>query len=148
MKCVLIGLHGCFENCHKIWLQKKTHHCKSIITAIDPSSRAAGWGLAKKNSYLENFNQGCIIVQLIAQQVVHNLLIFICLQFRQDIGTTWNRTDFPLGETIWAEYNTYGLPLTDHFVTQTSIKSIARSTRHFPSIDLLEESQHLFWLIR
>jgi ionotropic glutamate receptor len=49
--------------------KKKTHHCKSIITAVDPSSRAAGWGLAKKSPYLENFNQGCIIIQLIAQQI-------------------------------------------------------------------------------
>jgi ionotropic glutamate receptor len=37
---------------------KKTRQCKITITAVDASSRAGGWGLAKKSPYLENFNRG------------------------------------------------------------------------------------------
>ncbi len=37
---------------------KENHQCKITITAVDVSSRAGGWGLAKKSPYLENFNRG------------------------------------------------------------------------------------------
>jgi hypothetical protein len=35
---------------------EKNHQCKTIISAMDTSNRAAGWGLAKKSPHLETFN--------------------------------------------------------------------------------------------
>ncbi|XP_046452812.1 uncharacterized protein LOC124200585 [Daphnia pulex] len=37
---------------------EKHHQCKTIISALDTSNRAAGWGLAKKSPHLETFNRG------------------------------------------------------------------------------------------